>query len=219
MATLIEVSELDRRDPPEYLAIWDALGYEVVMEPDLSFPDSLVPLVVETEREIQYQYGLLSFLEGSQIIYGAMTDICLSLGYRAVLDVGCATGPQSRLFRNNGISYLGLDGSLGPTFRDPPEDGAVTKYIRGKFPDRWDIGAAERFDREHGPLCVLSSLCALWIVNAPIPVQVDALLGVGGMALCYVPDEVLKEPCLAELRIREYGRTDGAVLISMERWS
>lgn len=216
---MIEWPGPDGLEPVEYLAIRDTLGYETVMEPDLSFPDSLVPLAAETEREIQYQYGLLSFLEGSQIIYGAMTDICLSLGYRAVLDVGCATGPQSRLFRNNGISYLGLDSSLSPTFRDPPEGGAVTEYLQGRFPERWDVGVAERFDREHGPLCVLSSLCALWIVNAPIPVQVDALLGVGGMALCYVPDEVLKEPCFAGLRIREYGRTDDTVLISMEQWS
>lgn len=215
---MIEWPGPDGLESVEYRAIRDTLGYETVMEPDLSFPDSFVPLAAETEREMQYQYGLLSFLEGSHIIYGAMTDICLSLGYRAVLDVGCAVGPQSRLFRNNGISYLGLDGSLGPTFRDPPEGGAVTEYLRGWFPDRWDIGAAERFDREHGPLCVLSSLCALWIVNAPVTEQMDALLGVGSMALCYVPDEVLKDPCFAGLRIREYGRTDGAVLISMERW-
>lgn len=216
---MIELPRPDRSEPEEYRTIRDALGYEIVMVPDLSFPESLAPRDALNEDEIQYQYGLVSFLEGSQIIYGAMTDICLSLGYRAVLDIGCAVGPQSRLFRNNGISYLGLDGSLGPTFRDPPEGGAVTEYLRGRFPDRWDVGAAERFDREHGPLCVLSSLCALWIVNAPVAEQVDALLGVGGMALCYVPDEVLKEPCFAGLRVREYGRTDGAVLISMERWS
>lgn len=216
---MIEWPGPDGLEPVEYRAIRDTLGYETVMEPDLSFPDSLVPLAAETEREMQYQYGLLSFLEGSQIIYGAMTDICLSLGYRAVLDVGCAVGPQSRLFRNNGISYLGLDSSLSPTFRDPPEGGAVTEYLRGRFPDRWDVGAAERFDREYGPLCVLSSLCALWIVNAPVAEQMDALLSVSGIALCYVPDEVLKDPCFAGLRIREYGRTDGAVLILMERWS
>lgn len=208
----------DGLEPVEYRAIRDTLGYETVMDPDLSFPESLVPRAAETEREMQYQYGLLSFLEGSQIIYGAMTDICLSLGYRAVLDVGCAVGPQSRLFRNNGISYLGLDSSLGPTFRDSPHVGAVTEYLRGRFPDRWDADAVRRFAARHGPLCTLSSLCALWIVNAPVAEQVDALLSVSGVALCYVPDDVLKDPCFVPLRIHRYGRTGDASLVLMERW-
>lgn len=199
--------------------IRDALGYEIVMNPDLSFPESLVPRDALNEGEIQYQYGLVSFLEGSQIIYGAMTDICLSLGYRAVLDVGCAVGPQSRLFRNNGISYLGLDGKLGPTFRDPPLDGTTTEYIFGKFPYRWNKDAARAFANRYGPLCVLSSLCALWIVDAPPSEQVDALLGISGTALCYVPNEAMKDPCLGKLRVHEYGNTNGAALVLLERWT
>lgn len=167
---------------------------------DPSFPDRFVPASSSemNEEKTLYAYNIYEFLEASLETYVQLVDFCLS-GSRhidGVVDIGCAAGPQSWLFRNNGLSYLGVESAQERFFEEDPGNGTILRYVKGTFPSDAALREPLReFGRENGPLCAVSVLCAFWIVRASVEEQVRFLTdpSLFDRSIVYVPEDVIPE--------------------------
>ena len=182
---------------------------------DLRFPDALLPL---PESDVYEHYAIYSWMEDSRLIYDILLDICIDHEVDAVLDIGCASGVQSWIFRNNGISFHGIDavqeGYKFPYY--PSERAGTTSYVSCSFPSEdWDRITESMLSGYKNP-CIISSLCALWIVHAPIEEQINAILRHAKLAILYVPSDVVKDLELPEgvkKTVIDGGRTGGCFLV------
>ena len=182
---------------------------------DLRFPDRLLPA---PDADTDEHYAVYSWLEDSRLIYDVILDICVEHDVDAVLDIGCASGVQSWIFRNNGVSFYGVD-SIQDGYRFPYRPsgrGGTTSYASCAFPsEEWDVVAASLLSGYKNP-CIISSLCALWIVHASTEEQIDAILRHARLAVLYVPSEMAKEVNLPDGTqgiILDGGRNGGCFLV------
>lgn len=165
---------------------------------DPSFPDRFVPASSQeiSEEDVLYAYNIYEFLEASLETYVQLVDFCLAGRERGVVDIGCAAGPQSWLFRNNGLSYLGVESAPERFFEEDPGNGTFLRYVKGTFPsDSVLCEPLRAFERENGPLCAVSILCAFWIVRASVEEQVRFLTdpSLFDRSIVYVPEDVIPE--------------------------
>lgn len=119
---MVEVAPIERPDTSAILA-----DYNLVR--DFSKKANCLGKV-EQQKLDEYLYCIEEIFEGRTIAdYFTAFKLAAQQGFDTFVDIGCATGHQSELFRNSGIQYVGIESCPGLFWR--PDE---TTYIEARYP-------------------------------------------------------------------------------------
>lgn len=88
-----------------------------------------IPILELSDIDRYKEYCLSYFFEVSLENYNYFLEYCKNNNIKGVVDIGCCIGYQSELFLNNGIDYIGVDGTTNSFWN---EDKA--NYITKEYP-------------------------------------------------------------------------------------